>query len=221
TIETTGRTYNLVVVELTFHGGLQDVEKLANLNVESSEDLRKLLESTEVRIECYPRGGRAEIEGLPLIANRGAAVVIYAVGSNPINSIVASKIANLMGKNPLVVTLGGADLQVETDGKTLVIKGSAPGGLMVIYGPAGPDQTLNVTSRVGTLQVARTLGAQVPPLISLFGWILGPLLGSITATYAPTFSGELRMSPRGVGVATPAVIATLLLLGINGRRRSE
>ncbi|WP_456482484.1 hypothetical protein [Methanopyrus sp.] len=221
TIETTDKTYNLVVVELTFHGGLQDVEKLANLSIESSEDLQRLLENTEVSVSCYPRGGRIEIDGLPLVVNEGAAIVVYAVGSNPINSIVASKIAELMGKNPLVVTLGNADLQVGTDGKALVIKGSAPGGLVVIYGPAEPDCTLDATSRVGTLQVARALGAQVPPLVSLFGWILGPLMGSITATYKYGFSGELRMSPRGIGVATPVVIAALLLLGVYGRRRSE
>ncbi|WP_456483400.1 hypothetical protein [Methanopyrus kandleri] len=221
TIETTDSIYNLIVVEIAFRGGLQEIEKLADLSVESSEDLQKLLENTEVKAECYPRGGRtAEINGLPLMVDEGAAIVVYAVGSNPINSIVASKIAELMGKNPLVVTLGNADLQVGTDGKTLVIKGSAPGGLVVIYGPAGPDNTLDVTSRVGTLQVARALGAQVPPLVSLFGWILGPLLGSITATYTSAFSGELRMSSRGIGMATPAVIAALLL-GVHGRRRSK
>ncbi|WP_456454622.1 hypothetical protein [Methanopyrus sp.] len=221
TIETTDKTYNLIVAELTFQGGLREIEELTDLSVESSEDLQKLLESTDLKVDCHPSGGRIEIDGLPLVVNEGAAIVVYAIGGNPINSIVASKIAELIGKNPLIVTLGNADLQVGTEGKTLVVKGSAPGGLVVIYGPAVPDNTLDATSRVGTLQVARALGVQVPPLVSLFGWILGPLLGSITATYTPEFSGELRMSSRGVGMATPAVIATLLLLGVHGRRRSK
>ncbi|WP_168168699.1 hypothetical protein [Methanopyrus sp. SNP6] len=221
TIETTDKTYNLIVAELTFQGGLREIEELTDLSVESSEDLQKLLESTDLKVDCHPSGGRIEIDGLPLVVNEGAAIVVYAIGSNPINSTVASKIAELIGKNPLIVTLGNADLQVGTEGKTLVVKGSAPGGLVVIYGPAVPDNTLDATSRVGILQVARALGVQVPPLVSLFGWILGPLLGSITATYTPEFSGKLRMSSRGVGMATPAVIATLLLLGVHGRRRSK
>ncbi|MEO2241217.1 MAG: hypothetical protein ABGY09_04015 [Euryarchaeota archaeon] len=199
TVRTTGgEPYNLVVVTLSYRGSVLD---LLQKNVRDVKQALKVLEDTEVRFESRPRGGEIRVRGLPLWANKGAAVVLYFAGTNPINGIVASRAAAMLGENPKVFAYR-ADVRAEAHGRDLVIQGGAPGGLLVVYGVGVPGNRLQASSTVNALDLAERLGAvRFPPLI---GWllrlILRPLAGSVTFCYAPSFQGRVTIGSRGLPV---------------------
>jgi len=198
-IRTTGEgTYNLVVVTLSYRGSVLD---LLQKNIRDVKQALEVLKETEVRFESRPRGGEIRVRGLPLWANKGTAVVFYFAGTNPINGIVASRAAAMLGENPKVFAYR-ADVRAEARGRDLVIRGSAPGGLLVVYGVGVPGNRLQASSTVNALDLAERLGAvHFPPLI---GWllrlILRPLAGSVTFCYASSFRGEVTIGSRGLPV---------------------
>ncbi len=151
------------------------------------------------------------LQGYPLYANKGAAIVICPVAANFIQGYIVDKIKNWLSqenvKQVIPVTAGGVTVNVTVQSETgeLDVSGTAPGGVLLLIGPGTPyDIPLPgaVTGKTLPLTTAaQDLDVSLPSTANL----VQPVLGTVTPIYVPDLQAS---TPAKIPVKTP--LSTLL-----------
>jgi len=233
----TDNVFNTIIID-----GYLTISKPSDLNVISTisndinnGDLADAVKAASQYIEVVnkysfpvipPQNSQTvELQGYPLYANKGAAIVVCPVAANFIQGYVVDKIKNWLSqenvKQVIPVTAGGATVNVTIQSETgeLEISGTAPGGVLLLIGPGTPyDIPLSgvVTGRTLSLTTAaQDLDVTLPSTANL----VQPVLGTVTPVYVP----DLQTStPAKIPVKTPLsalLIPTALLISATVARR--
>ncbi len=175
--------------------------------------------SNKVSFPVVSPGGSdtTTLQGYPLDANKGAAIVICPVSANFIQGYIVDKINSYLSQEninkviPITAEGVSVNVSVQAENGKFEVSGSAPGGVLLLVGPGTPYDVTQafkdavVGETLSLVTTAEDLDVSMPSTADL----VKPVIGTVTPIYVPSLQTS---TPATVPVKTP-VTAVIALLG--------